>query len=194
MTGYPTATSAARTQKRTKTPKKYSAIPTSTSSLADLRSNLQALLHYYDTSDGGFLFDLPCVLAKNKKRCCHQIRKIKKLGEKLASEQLGVTRKLTLVTMCDKIVDNGKRDIVSQKSFTDMKHIGNKPLTYYIDDLCTKTLIRYRWYELLFVKTNPGAVHLLDNHMVITKKETIYTKHHRTTKMYNTSKTLFVVA
>ena len=116
------------------------------------------------------------------------------MGEKLASEQLGVTQKLTLATMCDKVVDNGKRDIASQKSFTDTKHIGNKPLTCYIDDLYTKTSIRYRWHELLFIKIKPGAVHLLDDHMVITEKEMIYTKHHRTIEMYKTENNIFVAA
>ena len=194
MTGNLTAISAARTQKRIKTPKKCPAIATSASSLTDIRSDLQVLPHYADTSDDGLLLDLLCVLVKNKKRCCCQIRKIKKLGEKLASEQLNTTKKLTLAAMRDKVIGNGKRDIASQKSFTNTKHIGDKPLTCYIDDLCTETPIRYRWHELLFIKIKLGAVHLLDDHMVITEKEMIYTKHHRTIEMYKTENNIFVAA
>ena len=143
------------------------------------------------------MIDLPSVLSKNKKRRKHQIRKIIRLNEKLENEKMENEKidheqKLTIATMPDKVVDDGKRDMASQKAFTNTKYLGEDLLAYFIDDLNIESLIREYWNELLFIKSKSGAINLLDNHGIITEKEILISKSKQTNKMYNAVKNMCV--
>ena len=72
--------------------------------------------------------------------------------------------------MRDKIIDNGNKDLVPKKVFTDTKYPGKVPLTCFFNDLMIETLTRERWNESLYVKIKPGAVNLHNNHTVVSEK------------------------
>ena len=76
--------------------------------------------------------------------------------------------------MCDKLVDDRKRDIASQKAFADKEYYREESLICFVGDLKIEILTKEMWKELLFIKSKSGVINLLDNHTVIIEKEILF--------------------